>query len=108
MPTRRTLAKGQAITFKGVVVVDDKHTTAKPDWLDGVLSWKEIPLSEAIAEYSRYTNIRYQLAPQMDPAQPITGDVITSDIKAFPALLLAHGIQLTERRPGWCIVSPEN
>jgi transmembrane sensor len=105
VPARRTLEGGQAVTFEGETLVDEAAPARNPDWLDGVLSWRDMPLADAIAAYSRYTHLRYQLAPELQAGQLISGDVRTGEEASFEALLAAHNIAVTQRRPGWFILS---
>ncbi|WP_417318756.1 FecR family protein [Emcibacter sp.] len=104
-PRRRTLEKGESIRILSPGTTDSLEAAVEPDWLDGVLSWKDVPLSEALSEFARYTTIRYQLAPDLSPDLLVSGDVNTYDSKSFLNFLSSYNIAATSRRENWYLLS---
>ncbi|MEP0354346.1 MAG: FecR domain-containing protein [Paraglaciecola sp.] len=76
------------------------NLNTKPTWTKGVLVWKQVPLSLAVEEFSRYVEGGFLIASTNLPNVYLSGTIETGDAKTFIDMLQKQGIQANEYRPG--------
>ncbi|MFZ0498369.1 MAG: FecR domain-containing protein [Steroidobacteraceae bacterium] len=106
----RALSAGEQLLITGphlaVTSVSPRQIADDLAWREGAVVFEGEPLSQALAEVGRYTQVRVMAGPQV-AALPISGRFRTDDVAGFfRALQAALPVRVSQPKPGVFYIGP--
>jgi len=91
-----------------VTRLDEEEMTARLAWRRGMIEFRGQPLAEALAEFSRYTPVRFEVTDPAAARIPIGGTVPAGDVEwLLEALRTNFGLESSRGPDGGIRITPQ-